>query len=357
MPYRFDQSIVKGFGASFCKARNVNGQISSSVLVAAVPYQGYGNAFSVGSIISDSNMNQGPGPNMPILTGGIDSNDNAYTYRTYEKKITLDNGYWAKEVTTYETFFVNGYGATTLISTVASNSDPSLVYPLIYYYSRGTPSYSSTVLSRTGNCEIGWYDGVTTTAYAGDIHFTISLLDRLDYADAVSNCLAILQSTQTPEPDSSVGSSTGKHKVRVLWPDTASTVATRNNSGDSYMIAAANGMITNTSTTLIGGTIASNNSIGLSLGARSIICAKSKWYLRNKSYNNSGGKPKAPWDLYFHPMDSSAVPQSVVNLSRRLGYSYNEFTVLDIPPYGFTPPYNPPYTPNGYGEIGFESST
>jgi len=376
MPFDFKQAVSKGFGKSFCQARNVNGQISASILVAAVPFQGFGNGFSAGSSITPQTGNP-PYALFPTLTGGYDSSDKSYTYQKLEQKWTLltdGAGTWGLRTTEYFTFWVNGFGASTIISSVDTYSSPAPISGIANTVTHGATTYSPTELTLTDTVQmVGFRNGTGPLLhYNGDVLFSIKLSNRYERTTASQFAISLLDAVETPPPDSSIGSSTGKRKISVLWPDTASTQATRTISTDRYMIGAAYGMLTTGAASLDGGTIASKVQVPAfsisGLATPAIVCAKSKWILRNNSFNNAGGKPKAPWDLYYHPLDSSFTAQPIVNLGRRLGYSYFEFDPStanafgthpgsDVPPYGFSAPYNPPYSPSGYGEIGFESTT
>lgn len=358
MPNDFDKNLTQGFGRSFCNARNLNGQISTSVLVAAVPFQGYGYRFSSGSKIGFTTSPPVPNAATMYLDGGYDTSTTGF-YQTLKIETWLvDYPTWNYSITTsYKNYFINGYGNSSLGPAVSVNNQPPGSLSAISIVSE---TYTETELTTIINGQGIFSPPSGSVIVNGNAVLKMTLSDYITREEATLAAMTLLDSVETPALESSAGSSTGKKKLSIVWPDSASTYATRTNSGDLYMICAANGMLTTGATSLDGGSIASKittPSVSLGFSNQSIICAKSKWLLRNKAFDGGTGKPKAPWQLYHHPLDSSFVPQSVASLSRTLGYSLHEFTPSDIPPNGFTPPYNPPYTPKGYGEIGFESST
>jgi hypothetical protein len=376
MSFSFQKSPCGAMAISSCQARNDGGYTSVSVAASVMPYHGFGNGYNAATNIgTQGTFYGGPGQqnyeiiggpgegNGPPLNETFDTGDITYTYQKKESRVDWDTGGWVSKIREYYNYWINGYGVSTIVTHASTYGGDFGALPVGYNWvvdDPGTSAVTSTGVTRT----------MTVFSFGSTprpIVFSSILSQRRDYSDVSSDGMAMLELIGTPPLLSTVGLSSGIERVDVIWPSGAGANTISQNTGYQYLVAAARGVATNSSGSALNGLSIASQGFSMGLSTRAIICAKSRWNLKNRDWSGSGNKPKAPFALYHHPLDASTfAPLSVVDLSKTLMIQKHEFTPSiipsathtgsDIPPVSYTPPYSPPYNPGGYGELGFNST-
>ncbi|MDR3459543.1 MAG: hypothetical protein P4N60_19105 [Verrucomicrobiae bacterium] len=359
MSLSFAKSPAQCFQRSGCQARGGRSQIQAAIAIAAWPHQGFG-TFAAGT--TDAIATSAPGYSLlpDAATWGasyfspIFTKNNTQVYRSIEYKlvVTGPTGYTVTKKNTYQKYWVNGFGSTTLVS--GSQTGTMIPIPGVDF---GIDSPAITLTPTQYTIVVSEYISTyPVTAGTYTFTYTATLSDPYNYVDALAACQAGLAAVSIPALPSYAGSGSGVVAYNRIWPDTGSTTAITVNS-DNYLVAAANGMLSDFPSI-------ATNGISFDLLARMVLCAKSNWFIRNKPFTppvgGGGGyyappvAPMPPFELYNNPIDPSLQQQSVKDLLDSTPASQLwSFPIKSVPPFGFAGGYASPYDPPGLGEVGW----
>ena len=190
--------------------------------------------------------------------------------------------------------------------------------------------------------------------------YTMILSNEYTYSAAAAACLALLATL----PFSPLPAGANLTYFDLIYPTGIGTLpAILTAFPANYIAAAANGLLVGSNGKINGGSISFyNNNYTFGVSSPAIICAKSKFKFGLKDFS---GNPQSP-KLYNRPLSTPAfAPQPVLDLGIKLTLGPRVFlpglttelthTGSDMPPNGFTPPYEPPYKVPGFGELGLNS--
>ncbi len=374
----FQMSDAQCFTRSPAKARNSNPnwQIQTAAAVAAWPYHGFGSGWDTGtrSSIYDGAVSGAIG-HVSDFVGFMTLNykndpKKLYLKREYKLVVTGTTPYVGDETITqlFKRWWSNGFGHTTNDGNTSTirTGDPATAQP-----AKNTGLYESltdTVYTLGGSVTIFQPGSPINGDY--DFVFTATLSDLYTWDDALGLVTAALNSIDVPPLPPVGGSSNGVRVTSRIWPNGNGTTAVLTGN-DTYTICAARGMLFSGATSGVEKsmlTIATPphgvNTYNTDPNTRRMmVSAKSKWRLRNKPFLAfvPTEKPFPPFNLYYNPVTvgtNSVTQQPVIDLHTTLNNNgVYEFDTNDfpgrIPPFGFVGAYAPPYSPDGFGEIGF----